>query len=164
MSTSVDSDTAIPDDIEDTLKGRYLTFRVGDEEYGIEILHVIEIVGVQEITWVPNVPSFVRGVINLRGHVIPVIDVRERFSMPSRNYDARTCVIVVRIDDVTVGMVVDTVNEVREIPESSISAPPQVGGVQALDFIKSMGRVGDNVLILLDVRKLIGREELESIS
>ena len=163
MSTSVDSDTAISDDIEDTLKGRYLTFRVGDEEYGIEILYVIEIVGVQEITRVPNMPHFVRGVINLRGQVIPVIDVRERFSMPSRDYDARTCVIVVKIDDVMVGMVVDTVNEVREIPEASISEPPKVGGAQAQDFIKSMGRVGENVLILLDVRKLIGKEELESI-
>jgi purine-binding chemotaxis protein CheW len=163
MSTATETDPALSADIEDTLKGRYLTFRVEDEEYGIEILYVIEIVGVQDITKVPNMPHYVRGVINLRGQVIPVIDVRDRFGMPSRDYDARTCVIVVRIDDVMVGMVVDTVNEVREIPASSISEPPKVGGAQAQDFIKSMGRVGENVLILLDVMKLIGKEEMESL-
>ena len=163
MSEVAEMDTPANDGIEDTLRGRFLTFRVGEEDYGIEIRYVIEIVGVQDITKVPNMPHFVRGVINLLDEDIPVIDVRNRFNMESRDYDARTCVIVVKIGDCMVGLVVDTVNEVREIAEGNISEPPKIGGGQAQEFIRGMGRVGENVLILLDVQKLIGEDDLEML-
>ncbi|MGL6193770.1 MAG: chemotaxis protein CheW, partial [Thermoguttaceae bacterium] len=106
---------------EDTLKNMYLTFRLGNEDYGIEIRYVTEIVGMQKITEVPDMPPFVKGVVNLRGQVIPVLDMRLRFNMESRNYDERTCIIVVNINGAQVGLVVDTVNEVRNIDDELIS-------------------------------------------
>ncbi|HKL27331.1 MAG TPA: chemotaxis protein CheW, partial [Desulfuromonadales bacterium] len=97
---------------EDTQKGKYLTFHLGKEDFGIEIRHVTEIIGIQKITEVPDMPDFVRGVINLRGQVIPVMDVRTRFRMQHRDYDERTCIVVVNVAEKTVGLVVDKVNEV----------------------------------------------------
>jgi len=145
---------------EDTQKDQYLTFRMGDEDYGIEIRHVIEIVGIQKITEVPDMPDFVKGVINLRGQVIPVIDVRTRFQMPPRDYDDRTCVIVVNINETNVGLIVDTVSEVREIPEQHVAPPPKVRRGPGSRYILGLGKVGDDVKILLDVNKLLFDEEL----
>ncbi len=110
---------------EDTQKGKYLTFTLGNEIYGIGISHVIEIIGIQKITEVPDMPDYVRGVINLRGQVIPILDVRTRFMMPFRDYDERTCVVVVQVSERFIGLVVDTVNEVADIPrrDGLASAP-----------------------------------------
>lgn len=148
---------------EDTQKDKYLTFRIADEDYGIEIAHVIEIVGIQRITEVPDLPPFIRGVINLRGQVIPVMDVRLRFQMEARDYDERTCVIVVTIQENSVGLVVDRVEEVIDIPEGQISPPPKVSRSAGSRFIQGMGRVEDRVKILLDVSKLLYDEELEQL-
>ncbi|NCD34266.1 MAG: purine-binding chemotaxis protein CheW [Spartobacteria bacterium] len=153
------------DESEDSMKDRYLTFRVGKEVYGINIYHVIEIVSVHKITVVPDMPEFVKGVINLRGQVIPIIDVRLRFSMEPRAYDERTCIVVVKVKDINIGMVVDTVNEVLDIPPEQISPPPrsssQSGGGR---YIQGMGKIGDQVKILLDVEKLLFEEELALLS
>ncbi len=151
------------DEDEDTLSNRYLTFRLAEEYYGIEIRYVTEIVGVHKITIVPDMPEFVKGVINLRGQVIPVIDVRLRFQMPEREYDERTCVIVVNMDELFVGLIVDTVCEVREIPEENVSAPPRLSHSEKSRYVMGMGRVGDEVRVLLDVGKLLQKEELESV-
>ena len=151
------------DDEEDAMKDRYLTFRVGDEVYGLDIQYVIEIVGMQRITDVPDMPDFVKGVINLRGKVIPVIDIRRRFQMEDREYDDRTCVIVVNINTNSIGLVVDMVNEVLDIPEASVSAPPKVGQGTSSRYLKGMGKVGDEVKILLDVQKLLFEEELQKL-
>lgn len=148
---------------EDTQKDRYLTFRLGDEVYGIEIAYVIEIVGIQKITEVPDMPGFVKGVINLRGQVIPVMDVRLRFNMEPRDYDERTCVVVVKLEETSVGLVVDTVQEVREIPEENVSPPPKVATSSGGRYILGMGKVGDEVKILLDVNKLLFEEELQQL-
>jgi purine-binding chemotaxis protein CheW len=162
--------TAVPDearsvfDQEDTQKDKYLTFTLGDEIYGIGISHVIEIIGIQKITEVPDMPGYVRGVINLRGQVIPVLDVRTRFQMPVREYDERTCVVVVLLNETSVGLVVDTVDEVADIPGESVSPPPGIGRNTASRYIKGMGRVGDEVKILLDVNRLLFDEELEALS
>lgn len=149
---------------EDTQRDRYLTFHIGDEDYGIEIEHVIEIVGIQKITEVPEMPEFVKGVINLRGQVIPVIDVRARFRMEPREYDDRTCVIVVRIKETSVGLIVDTVSEVRNIPADCVSEPPRVAHGTSTRYILGLGKVGEEVKILLDVDKLLFDNELESLS
>lgn len=158
------NDDMYDEEDEDTLKDMYLTFRLADEDYGIEIRYVTEIVGIQKITEVPDMPEFVKGVVNLRGQVIPVIDVRLRFHMQPRDYDERTCVIVVSIDTTQIGLVVDTVNEVRAIPENCISPAPKVSMSTSSRYIRGMGKVGDEVKILLDASKLLFEEELSAIS
>lgn len=157
-------DEEILDEEEDTQKDRYLTFHLGDEVYGIEIAHVTEIVGIQKITEVPEMPAFVKGVMNLRGQVISIIDVRARFNMEPREYDDRTCVIVVRINDTSVGLIVDTVSEVRNIPAENVSPPPRVAQGASARYISGLGKVGDEVKILLDVDKLLFERELEALS
>ena len=112
-------------DNEDTQKDKYLTFHLAGEDYGIEIKYVIEIIGIQSITDVPDMPAFIRGVINLRGKVIPVMDVRARFELPNRDYDDRTCIIVVNLDGTEVGLVVDEVSEVADIPIANVEPPPK---------------------------------------
>jgi purine-binding chemotaxis protein CheW len=153
-------DDLVDDDDEDTQKDKFLTFRIGNEDYGIEIRHVTEIVGIQKITEVPDMMGFVKGVINLRGNVIPVIDVRIRFQMEPRSYDDRTCVVVVNIREMAVGLVVDTVNEVLSIPEAQVSGPPKFHRGEGARFIQGMGKVGDQVKILLDVERLLQDDEL----
>lgn len=152
------------DDEEDSMKNRYLTFRVGGEDYGIEIVYVTEIVGMQNITEVPDMPEFVKGVINLRGQVIPVIDVRICFKLESREYDDRTCVIVVNIGKNAIGLIVDTVNEVINISEDQVSLPPKMHDTASGRYIQGLGKVGEQVKILLDVQKLLMGDDLEKIA
>jgi purine-binding chemotaxis protein CheW len=151
------------DDEEDTTKNRYLTFHIGTEEFGIEILFVKEIIGIQKITEVPDVLEFVKGVINLRGQVIPLIDVRARFHMAFREYDDRTCIIVVEVGSMTLGLVVDRVNEVTEIPESDVSPPPKLTMLKQQEYIKGMAKVGEDVKLILDIDKLFFEEEVQQI-
>jgi purine-binding chemotaxis protein CheW len=144
------------DDGEEAHKDRYMTFRIGEQDYGIGILDVNEIVSLQSITEVPDVPAYVKGMINLRGNVIPVVDVRLRFGMDPRDYDARTCVVVITVAGVTVGLVVDHVNEVGLFPAESISPPPSGGPRQATgDFVTGLGRRGETVTLLLDAARLV---------
>ncbi len=158
-----DEDMLAADDDEDAQKDKFLTFSIGSEEYGIEIRHVLEISGIQKITEVPEMPDFIKGVINLRGNIIPVIDVRRRFHMEERAYDDRTCVIVVSLDDITVGLVVDTVKEVISIPAAMISPPPKVAQGTSQRYLLGMGRVGETVKILLDLSKLLGADEIQAL-
>ena len=151
------------DDDEDTQKDKYLTFTVGKEDYGIEISHVTEIIGIQKITDVPDMPAYIRGVINLRGKVIPVMDVRLRFRMPEREYDDRTCTVVVSVNGTPVGLVVDTVKEVIDIPENQIELPPEVAESSTQRYIKGLGKIGDAVKILLDVEKLVRNEDMAAM-
>lgn len=160
----IDIDADLYDDEdEDTQKGKYLTFTVGSEDYGIEIRCVTEIIGIQKITDVPDMPGYIKGVINLRGKVIPVMDVRLRFRMPERAYDDRTCIVVVNVNDASVGLVVDTVREVADIPDTQIELPPEVAEASSQRYIQGLGKVGDEVKILLDVEKLLRREDVEAL-
>ncbi len=145
----------------DTQEGKFLTFAVGNEEYGLEIRNVTEIIGIQNITDLPDVPPYVKGVINLRGKVIPVIDVRLRFNFTERDYDERTCIIVVNINGISVGMIVDEVSEVLDIAENNIEAPSNFSQGVSSEYIKAFGKVGDEVKILLDTQKLLFTEDLE---
>lgn len=144
-----------PGEEDDIQQAKFLTFELGSETYGLDITYVREIVGMQTITHVPDVPHYVRGVINLRGKVIPIMDVRVRFNMPERAYDDRTCIIVINVNDWWVGLVVDTVSEVLDIPEANIEPPPRIGGSHN-NFIEGMGMVGDDVRLLLDAERLLG--------
>ncbi len=149
----------------DTQDGQYLTFNIAEQEYGIEIRHVTEIVGIQKITDLPDVSEFIKGVINLRGKVIPVLDVRLRFGMKEREYDDRTCIIVVNINQTSFGLVVDTVSEVMNISEESIEPPPKVNNrVNGNRFVQGLGKIEDDVKILLDTQKFLFEEELEELT
>ncbi len=154
--------TQFTDGSEDTLRNMFLSFRLGDEDYCLEIRHVTEIVGIQKVTEVPDMPHYVKGVVNLRGQVIPVIDMRLRFNMEGRDYDERTCIVVISLKNgqVQVGLVVDTVNEVRTIEESNVSPPPKSGTGQCAQYIRGLGKVGDEVKIILDANKLLFEEEM----
>lgn len=140
---------------EDTQKDKYLTFSLADEVYAIDICYVTEIIGILKITKVPDMPSFIKGVINLRGKVIPVMDVRARFSLPAREYDERTCVVVVNVVDNAMGLVVDRVNEVMDIPAGQVEPPPSSKGAGRGKYVKGIGKVEDEVKILLDVECLV---------
>lgn len=145
---------------EDTQKGKFLTFHLADEDYGIEIRYVTEIIGIQKITEVPDMPEFVKGVINLRGKVIPVMDVRMRFLLPPREYNDRTCIIVVNVNGTAVGLVVDEVSEVADIPEDQIEPPPRASRTSSSRYIQGMGKIGQDVKILLDVNHLLYDEHM----
>ncbi|MGI6727473.1 MAG: chemotaxis protein CheW [Anaerovoracaceae bacterium] len=140
---------------EDTQQGKFLTFILENEIFGIEIRYVTEIIGIQAITKVPEVPSYVKGIINLRGKIIPVIDVRLKFNKESVEYDDRTCIIVVDINEVQVGLIVDQVNEVLNISEEDIAPPPDSRTSVENKYIKGIGKSGDQVQLLLDCEKLL---------
>jgi len=157
-------DDDLYDEDEDTQKDKYLTFHLAGEDYGIEIAFVTEIIGIQKITEVPDMPKYIKGVINLRGKVIPVMDVRLRFQMEKREYDERTCIVVVDINNNAVGLVVDQVSEVADIPESQVEPPPSTGKGKTSRYLKGMGKMDDEVKILLNVEKLLYEEELEKLT
>ncbi len=144
--------------------GKYLTFSLADEEYGIGILKIKEIIGMMPITTVPQTPDFVKGVINLRGKVIPVIDLRLRFGMESIDYAERTCIIVVEIKGsqgpVLIGSVVDSVSEVLNIKSEDIEDPPTFGANLNTEAILGMAKVDGTVKILLDIDQVLNIEEL----
>jgi purine-binding chemotaxis protein CheW len=141
------------------LGGKYLTFLLDKEEYGVEILKVREIIGLMDITKVPQTPEFVEGVINLRGKVIPVIDLRTKFGLSRAEYNDQTCIIVVDVGTM-MGIIVDTVNEVHDIPSAQIEPPPKFGAAVDTTFILGMGKVKDEVKILLDIDKVLTSTEL----
>ena len=144
-------------EIEDTQEGLYLTFSIGDEVFGIGIEFVKEIIGIQPITKIPDFPDHIKGVINLRGKIIPVMDVRLRFKKPEHPYDTRTCIIVVDILRNSIGLIVDRVAEVIAIPECEIAAPPEINR-QVGGYIKGFGKVGGDIKLLLDCGVLLGDE------
>ena len=140
-----------------------VSFFLGDEEYGVDIMKVQEIIKMQEITEVPQVPAFVEGVINLRGNVIPVIDLRKRFGLPEVENTKDTRIIVVEIGDTVVGIVVDGVSEVLRIKESLIDPPPKMIAGIGREYLKGIGRLGERLLILLDLDKVLTADEKEVI-
>ena len=145
-------------------EGKYLTFALGPEEYGLEILKVREIIGYMDITAVPQTPEYVKGVINLRGQVIPVIDLRAKFGMETTDVTEETCIIVVEITQgsrkFNTGIVVDHVSEVLDIAGDDIEESPQFGASVNTDFILGMGKIENSVKILLDIDKVLAGDDL----
>jgi purine-binding chemotaxis protein CheW len=140
------------------LSGKYLTFSLADETYGLEILKVREIIGMMDITAVPKAPPHVRGVINLRGKVIPVIDLRMRFCLPTVEQTDETCIIVVYVGNVELGVIVDKVCEVLDIADKDIEDSPTFGTQVDTSFILGMGKSEDQVTILLDITKVLHQD------
>ncbi|HMA64062.1 MAG: chemotaxis protein CheW [Fibrobacterota bacterium] len=151
----------------DKLAGKYLTFKLAMEEYGLEILKVQEIIQMQAVTRVPRTPDYVRGVINLRGKVIPVVDLRKKFFLDQCIDTEKTCIIVVQIsnnDDVVVmGIIIDEVKEVLDIKATDIEETPSFGSNINTEFILGMGKVGGSVKILLDIDKILSTTELVNL-
>ena len=150
------------------LAGKYLTFKLDVEEFGLEILKVQEIIKMMEITRVPRTPPFVRGVLNLRGKVIPVVDLRLKFDMELKENTEKTCIIVVTVkregESVVMGIIVDEVSEVLDVAGESIEPAPEFGGVVDTSFILGMGKVGERVVTLLDVDKVLSGDEVAAVA
>ena len=143
--------------------GKYLTFKLAEEEYGLEILKVREINGLMDITAVPQMPIYMKGVINLRGKVIPVVDLRLKFGLDEIEHTEQTCFIVVDVGK-EIGIIVDTVSEVLDMKAEDIEPPPALGSSVDTSFILGMGKVGDAVKILLDITKILTSDELTDIA
>jgi len=161
MAESLEEKTTLE---EDTQRGKFLIFSLAQEEYGFEIKYVTEIIGIQEITPVPELPEYIKGVINLRGKIIPVMDVRIRFKKEAREYDDRTCIIVVDINDISVGLVVDRVSEVVTIQDDDIASPPKLNKAFQHKYIKGVGKVSNEVKLLLDIEKLLSQEKVDNLN
>ena len=163
MSTTLQEDTQSITTNQDRIvsdgESKYLTFRLASEEYGVEILKVREIIGVMAITAVPQMPVYMKGVINLRGKVVPVVDLRLKFGLDELAHTEQTCIIVVDVGK-EIGIIVDTVSEVLDIAGQNIEPPPAMGGAVDTTFILGMGKVGDSVKILLDIDKVLTADEL----
>ena len=148
----------------EAMEGKYLTFTLEKEEFGIGILTVKEIIGMMAITPIPRTPDWVLGVINLRGKVIPVVDLRLKFSMQSRPFDERTCIVVVEMGSgksmLSIGLVVDAVNEVVNIKQDDVEQPPRFGTDTDTQYILGMAKSGDRVKILLDINMVLSGDEL----
>ncbi|KNY29315.1 chemotaxis protein CheW [Pseudobacteroides cellulosolvens] len=148
---------------ENTQKDKYLTFALGKEEYGIEIRYVTEIIGLQAITEVPEFSGYLKGIVNLRGKIIPVIDVRLRFNKETKEYNDRTCTIVIEVNGICVGLIVDNVAEVLSITEENIVPPPNISNEQN-KYIKGIGKVDSNVKLILDCEKLLSDFEMPGLN
>ena len=151
------------DEESSTRKSKYLFFSLGDELYGINIMNITEIIEMERITEVPDMPDYVKGVINLRGKVIPVMDLRLRFGMPEREYDDRTCIVVTSVDAASLGLIVDTVAEVHALAAKDIEETPSFSGSVKDHYVEGIGKVEDRVTVLIDARKVLQGEELQVV-
>ena len=149
---------------EDTMRGRFITFSVGMEMYGIEIRYVTEIVGIQPVNQLPETPEHIKGVINLRGKIIPVVDMRLKFKKEPQAYTDRTCIIVIDTRDISAGLIVDEVSEVLGIDDEDISPPPSSGTGAHCRYLAGIGKVGKEVKLLLDCEKLFNDDEESAFS
>jgi purine-binding chemotaxis protein CheW len=143
---------------------QYLTFTLGDEHYGVDILRVQEIKGYTTVTRIPNTPEYIKGVLNLRGTIVPIIDLRSKFGMPKIDYTRFTVIVVLVIKDRVTGIIVDAVSDVLNIAAKDIQATPQFGGNVKVDFINGIGKNGDKLVSLLDVDQILSSEDLDRTS
>ena len=148
---------------EDTQKGKFMVFQTGKESYGISISYVNEIVGMQPITAVPEVEDYIKGLINLRGRIIPVIDVRIRFKMEPVEYTDRTCIMIINVKSTTIGLIIEKIAEVDTIMDEDIVPPPSLGHKENEQnkYVYGLAKNGDSVKLLLDPEKLIRDEDME---
>ncbi|MEG0273439.1 MAG: chemotaxis protein CheW [Hydrogenoanaerobacterium sp.] len=145
------------------MDGKYLTFWIDKQLFGVPIAYVVQIVGMQNITEVPEFPSFAKGIINLRGAIIPLIDVRMRIGKLEADYNERTCIIVTDINSSNVGFIVDEVDAVTSIPNESIAPPPMLSGCES-SYITGIGKMENKVVLLMDTRKIVGEEDLNILT
>jgi purine-binding chemotaxis protein CheW len=158
------NDIFLIDENEDTMENRFLSFRIDKEDYGISIKNIIEIIELQKVIEIPDMPNYIKGVINLRGNVIPVMDLRLKFKIEEKSYDDRTCIIIISVNNYRVGLIVDRVEEVLEIqPENIEPSPKFKNNSESKEYISGLGKIGDSVKILLDVEKILTLEVIDVI-
>lgn len=141
-------------------EGRYLSFQLASETYAVPIKTVSEIIGLSDITHVPNMPEYMKGIINLRGRVLPVMDLRKKFSLQNTTYTRETCIIIVEIWSRKVGLIVDTVREVLDFKSNQIELPPDIGGQPHTQSLIGIGKLSDRVVILVEPSLILSKEEL----
>jgi purine-binding chemotaxis protein CheW len=147
------------------MKGKYLTFWTDGQLFGVPISDVVQIIGMQEITPIPDSPAYAKGVINLRGFIIPLIDVRLRFGKPEAEYNERTCIVVTSLEENYIGFIVDSVNEVATIDDDNISPPPKVVSSDRTNaYLTGVGKIGEKVVLLLDTNKILNADEIEQVT
>ncbi len=144
-------------------EGKFLTFILGDEVYGIEILKVREIIKLMDITTVPRTPDYLKGVINLRGKVIPIVDLRLKFTMPEVEHTQETCIIVAEVNQTSIGIIVDSVSEVSNINSDEIEEAPHLGQNIDTNFILGLGKTKERIVILLDIELVLSSEDLKAV-
>ena len=168
LTEQINSPITIATQLGNRCSGKYLAFHLGKEEFGIDVLKILEIIGAQDITSVPSSPPYVKGVINLRGKVIPVIDLRAKFGLQQVEYTKRTCIIVVQVagerTPSLVGVVVDGVSEVLNISAQEIEAAPNFGTSESLPYILGMAKMKDGVKMLLDINVVLSRQEFKYLA
>ncbi len=152
--------TESPDAITSQLTSEFLTFRLGEEEYGMDILKVQEIRGYDSITQIANAPEFIKGVVNLRGIIVPIIDMRIKFQLGNAEYNQFTVVVILNVVDRVMGIVVDGVSDVISLDQEQIRPTPEFGTVIDIEYITGLGTLDDRMLILIDIEKLIGSKEM----
>lgn len=153
------------DDNEEVIhKSRYLSFFVKEEQYGIEISHINEIIAIMKITKVPRTPDFVEGVINLRGSIIPIVDIRGKFGIEKKEHDMNTAIIINEVAGVNIGFIVDRVEDVLTFDEKDLSEPPKFGSHIDTSFIRNVAEVDSDVILILDMEKIFEDDELTQIS
>ncbi|MFA5340358.1 MAG: chemotaxis protein CheW [Clostridia bacterium] len=148
---------------ENSSRDMYLTFKIEEEEYGFDISSVTEIVGMQPVTPIPEAANYIKGIINLRGRIIPVIDLRLKFGKPEKEYNERTCIIVISYGDMTIGFIVDNVSEVITLKEDQLVPLPSYGKDLTSNYVKTIGKADNGIKLLLDCNRIIRSDELNII-
>ncbi len=151
------------DKSQDTMENLYIIFFIDGREYGIEIRYLIEIIAFQPITFIPNLPPYVKGVINLRGKIIPIIDVRLRFGLPAIEYTDFTCILIININNLSAGLVVDGMKEVLKIPKDAIEPSPGFEETNMEKFVEAIGKSGDTLKILINLQKFIQEKDIKGM-
>ncbi|MBK8397068.1 MAG: purine-binding chemotaxis protein CheW [Leptospiraceae bacterium] len=151
------------DKSQDTMENLYIIFFIDGREYGIEIRYLIEIIAFQPITFIPNLPPYVKGVINLRGKIIPIIDVRLRFGLPAIEYTDFTCILIININNLSAGLVVDGMKEVLKIPKEAIEPSPGFEETNMEKFVEAIGKSGDTLKILINLQKFIQEKDIKGM-
>lgn len=163
MATDTDEDLWDDDEAENQT-GKYLLFDLGNESYGIQIAYIIQIVELQKITEIPNMPDYVKGILTIRGQMVPVIDLKTKFGIHETKQGTRNCIIITSIGTNSFGLLVDNVSEVKTIPNEAISPPPQLKDMAIeQEYIYGLGKINDEVKILLDVEQLFTEQEIEKL-
>ena len=140
--------------------GKYLTFWTEEQLFGVSIVDVVQIIGIQTIIPVPEFPSYVKGIINLRGSIIPVIDIRARFFKPEKDYDERTCIIITNINNILTGVIVDSVNAVVDIPDDQIALPPNISQNTSNNYLRGIAKQQESVILLIEASRIISKDLL----
>jgi purine-binding chemotaxis protein CheW len=159
----INEDELINTETDNTSKDMYLTFKLEDEAYGFDISYVTEIVGIQPITPIPEAAGYMKGIMNLRGRIIPVIDLRLKFGRQEKEYDGRTCIIVISYGNTVIGFIVDSVSEVITLKEDQLVPLPSYGKELKENYVKYIGKAANGIKLLLDCSRIIEKDELNMI-